>query len=187
MADSAPRHGVVLLAAGASRRLGRAKQLIVVDGETLVHRAARLALATEPADAVAVLGAGEAAVRSALAGLPVRVHHAADWPEGMGRSLRQGLASLDAACDGALVVLCDQPALCASHLAQLVQAWRKSPRRAAASGYAGVVGVPALLPRAWFPELPYGDRGARDLLRSRPEDVQVIVDESLAHDVDLPE
>ncbi len=183
------RHGIVLLAAGRARRLGISKQLLETEGETLVRRAARLALATLPVDAVVVTGAHAKAVEEAVRGLAVRCVGAEDFDEGMGRSLAAGLRHLDPVCAGALVVLCDQPALTAGHLARLVEAWQAAPAFAAASGYAGTVGVPAVLPRAWFPRLTaaHGDRGARDLLREGAGEVRVVQDERLAHDVDRPE
>ena len=188
MAAEPPRHGVVLLAAGASRRLGRAKQLVEVEGEPLVRCAARCALATEPLHMVVVLGAAEGAVRAALSGLRFDALVCDRWEEGMGRSLADGLGALDARCAGALVVLCDQVALTPEHLVALRDAWRRSPSGAAASGYGGVAGVPALLPRAWFEALARepGDRGARALLLRNMCDVTVLPNESLARDVDVP-
>lgn len=184
-----PAHGVVLLAAGVSRRLGRSKQLLVVSGETLVRRGARLALLTEPADAVAVVGQDEGDVRNALAGLAIRVVPCADFRLGLGHSLRAGLAALPPACAGALVMVSDQPSLTEGHLVRLRDVWRGKPDDAAASGYAGTIGVPALVPRRWFAELSadLGDRGARDLLRARRAEVLVVIEESLASDIDRPE
>jgi CTP:molybdopterin cytidylyltransferase MocA len=182
-------HGVVLLAAGRSRRLGVPKQLLEISGEPLVRRAARLALATAPLDAVVVTGEHAKSVEEAIRGLAVRCVHAEDSAEGMGRTLAAGLRHLDALCAGALVVLCDQPALTAEHLARLVEAWEAAPALASASGYAGTVGVPAVLPRTWFPRLmgARGDRGARDLLRENAGEVRVVPDERLAQDVDRSE
>lgn len=183
-----PRHGVLLLAAGGSRRLGQPKQLLALDGETLVHRAARLALATSPADAVMVLGAHAAAITAAVADLPIRGVASAHWTQGMGASLADGLAALSTDCDAALVLLCDQPDLEPGHLQQLVTAARAAPGRAVASAYAGVLGVPALLPRAWFAALAElkADRGARDLLRDRAAEVIAIAAPALARDIDRP-
>jgi molybdenum cofactor cytidylyltransferase len=185
----AARHGVVLLAAGRSRRLGVAKQLLEISGEPLVRRAARLALTTSPLDAVVVTGDHAKTVEEALRGLAVRCVAAEDFDEGMGRSLAAGLRYIDPACAAALVVLCDQPALTAEHLARLVEAWEAVPSSAAASGYAGTVGVPAVLPRAWFPRLmsTRGDRGARDLLREHAAEVRIVPDDLLDVDVDRPE
>jgi CTP:molybdopterin cytidylyltransferase MocA len=185
---TAPRHGVVLLAAGGSKRLGQAKQLLEFGGESLVHRAARLALETAPNDAVLVLGAHADAVLAGVARLALRPVQCADWERGMGTSLRAGLAALSPDCTGALVLLCDQPDLDAAHLHALVQAWHRDPARAAASAYAGVLGVPALLPHAWFAELAAldGDRGARDLLRRRAADVHAVACAPLSRDIDVP-
>lgn len=180
-------HGAILLAAGASRRLGRAKQLVELDGEPLLRRAARALVATRPLETLVVLGHDAERMRAALDGLPVRCVVATDHAEGMAASLRTGLAALDARCDGALVALTDQPALDADHLEALLDAWRAQPSRAAASAYAGVLGVPALLPRAWFNELAQlrGDVGARALLRARASGVVAVAAPALARDVDV--
>lgn len=184
-----PRHALVLLAAGGSRRLGRSKQLLELDGETLVHRAARLGLATSPAAALLVLGAQTDAVHAATAGLPLQRVDCPDWTDGLGASLRAGLAAVPDHCAGALVLLCDQPALGAAHLQSLVDAWRGQPERAAASAYDGVLGVPALLPRGWFGALSHssGDRGARDLLRAHRDEVIAVPAPALARDIDHPD
>ncbi len=181
-------HGIVLLAAGDSARLGRAKQLLIYRGETLVRRAARAAMATAPDDAVIVLGAQADSIFTQVEDLPLRRVDCADWPKGMGASLRAGIAALSAACTGALIVLCDQPHLEAAHLESLCAVWRSQPLRAAASLYAGRLGVPALLPRAWFADLRTlgSDRGARDLLAARGDQVIAITNEALALDLDRP-
>jgi molybdenum cofactor cytidylyltransferase len=181
------RHGAVLLAAGASRRLGWPKQLVQVDGETLLRRSLRCVLATAPHDTVVVLGHVAEELAAHIADLPARVVVSDAWQQGMGHSLRQGVAQLSAECTGVLVVLCDQPALDEAHLRALLQAWQGAPECAAASAYAQTVGVPALLPRDWLSALPLcGDRGAQDLLRARAAQVQRVENAALAHDVDLP-
>ena len=75
----------------------------------------------------------------------------------------------------------------AAHLRRLVACWREAPREAAASGYAQIVGVPALLPREWLNGADFtGDRGARRLLVARATETRVVVNEALARDIDLP-
>lgn len=184
-----PRHALLLLAAGGSRRLGQPKQLLRLDGETLVRRAARLGLATAPAEAVVVCGANADAVWTELADLPLRKTVCTGWEAGLGESLALGLRALSPDTDGALVLLCDQPALDAHHLLALRDAWRGDPARAAASAYAGVLGVPALLPRAWFARLADGghDHGARALLRANAGLVHAVAAPPLADDIDTPE
>lgn len=184
-----PAHAAIVLAAGASKRLGRSKQLLTIDGEPLVRRAVRAALATDPADCIVVLGDDSAEIERELAGVPVRIVLNDDAGSGMASSLRAGIAALDATIAGALIVLTDQPALTADHLRALCAAWRDQPAHAVASAYAGVLGVPALLPRAWFAEIAAlaGDVGARNLLRRRRDRVIAIDSPALARDLDTPE
>jgi len=186
MPEALPIHGAIVLAAGASGRFGRAKQLLQFEGEALVHRAGRLALATAPSDVLVVVGADADAVFASVQDLAVRRVDCADWRTGMSASLRAGVGALRPECAGALIVLCDQPALDAAHLEGLLSAWRVNPERAVASAYAGRRGVPALLPRAWFADLQRsrGDHGARDLLAQRSEEVTALANEYLAWDVD---
>ncbi len=181
-----PAHGAIVLAAGASARLGRPKQLIDVDGEPLLRRVTRWAIATQPRDAVVVLGHDADLIGAALDGIVVRTLRIADAATGMAASLRAGIEALDARCAGALIVLTDQPALTGAHLDAICATWRTNPMRAVASAYAGVVGVPALLPRAWFEDIIAlrGDVGARALLRARHSDVIGVAAPELAWDLD---
>lgn len=181
-----PEHGAVVLAAGASTRLGHPKQLIEVDGEPLLRRVTRWAIATQPRDAVVVLGHDADRIGAVLDGVDVRTLRIADAATGMAASLRAGIEALDVRCAGALIVLTDQPALTGAHLDALCATWRTSPTRAVASAYAGLVGVPALLPRAWFEDIVAlrGDVGARALLRARRNDVIGVPAPELAWDLD---
>jgi CTP:molybdopterin cytidylyltransferase MocA len=184
-----PIHGAVILAAGASARLGRAKQLVDLDGEPMLRRAARCVLATEPHECIVVLGHDADRIEVALAGLRVRALRIIDAGTGMAASLAAGVDALDKRCEGALVVLTDQPALSPRHLQLLVAAWRGEPNRAAACAYAGVLGVPAVLPRTWFGDVGAlrGNVGARTLLRGRADEVVAIDAPELARDIDTPE
>jgi len=184
--ESGVTHAAILLAAGASTRLGHPKQLIEIDGETLLRRAARALLATSPRELVVVLGHDASTMQSTIDDLPLRCVIASGYARGMSASLRAGVAALDTASAGALVALTDQPALDVAHLLALRDAWRTTPLRAAASAYGGVLGVPALLPRAWFAEIAQlgGDTGARELLRTR--DAIAIEAPALARDIDRP-
>jgi CTP:molybdopterin cytidylyltransferase MocA len=110
----------------------------------------------------------------------------AAWKDGMGASLRAGLAAAAGLpVDAALVCPCDLPRLEAPQVEALVAAWRADPARPAACRYAGVVGTPAIIPRAAFDAAAAegGDHGARGWLRRQP--VLSLVDApGLAFDVD---
>lgn len=185
---STPAHAVVVLAAGGSRRLGRTKQLVRADDETLVRRSARLALETGPAQSLIVVGARADAVWRAVADLTLTRVDCDDWAQGLSASIRAAVRAIEPGVDAALFVLCDQPALDAAHLCKLVQVWRADPGRAVASSYSGTVGVPSVLPRSWFASLSEltGDRGARDLLRARSTELGAVPATALGHDVDVP-
>ena len=157
----------LLLAAGASRRLGRPKQLERIDGEPLVRRAARAALEAGFHPVLVVLGSERERVQSALEGLDVVPVFNPLWEEGLASGLRLGVAALPTDAAGVLLLVCDQVALEAGVLRRLRTTFDEHPDRPAACAYGGTVGVPALLPRALFPALAalQGDRGARDLLR----------------------
>lgn len=156
----------VVLAAGASRRLGYPKQLVEVEDQPLVRRAAQAALEAGFAPVRVVLGCRADEVALALAGLPVACLRNPAWEEGMASSLRAGLQGLPEA-SGVLLLVCDQVALAPSVLVQLREAFEAAPDRPAACAYGGVVGIPALFPSAWWPRLEAlrGDQGARALLR----------------------
>jgi molybdenum cofactor cytidylyltransferase len=185
------RHAAVLLAAGASRRLGQPKALLEIDGEPLVRRAAHALLATAPVDLWVVTG--DPAVGARIAGvlddLPARCIACADWDDGMAASLRTGVqAAAAGAIDGVLACPVDLPQITGMRLRELVALWRRAPARPAACRYEGLAGTPAVLPRAAFAALAalHGDRGARDWLRNQP-DVALLDAPELARDIDRPE
>ena len=183
---SEPGHSAVLLAAGTSRRLGRPKQLLEIDGIPLIRRAALAALATEPRQLLVALGAEVNGCRAVLADLAVDIHIVDDWAAGMGETLASAARALRPPVDGMLVFGVDQPALDAAHLRALVARWRANPSRAVASGYADIIGTPALFPASWLAQLTAlaGDQGARALLRDSHEKPELLHAPELAIDID---
>jgi CTP:molybdopterin cytidylyltransferase MocA len=157
---------VVILAAGASRRLGHPKQLVVLDGETLLRRIARTAL-SGGGPVTVVTGCRAADMGATLDGLPVTILENPAWEEGMASSIRAGVAALAPGTSGVLLLLCDQPAVDAELLSRLQAAHRADPEAVVACGYGGTLGVPTLIPARHFSRLLAlaGDEGARALLR----------------------
>ena len=154
----------VVLAAGASTRLGEPKQLVRIAGERMLERAVRVAREAG-CDPVVVLGAGAGRIAAIceLGGARVVVNDG--WAEGMASSLRLGIAAVAADVARAVVMTCDQPAVTPEHLRRLIDLCLDTP---VASSYAGRRGVPACFPASAFAELLQlgGDAGARRLLQA---------------------
>jgi CTP:molybdopterin cytidylyltransferase MocA len=165
-----------ILAAGASRRLGRPKQLVAVGGQALLRRVALEACASTCSRVAVVLGAHADLISPILLGLPVTELDNGLWREGMASSIRRAVSWATHTDSGALILcVCDQVKLEAAHLDRLIATYRANPASMVASGYAGVCGVPALFARERFATLQtlYGDRGATGLLRDDPETIAV--------------
>jgi CTP:molybdopterin cytidylyltransferase MocA len=185
------RFGIVILAAGASTRMGAPKQLLELEGRPLVVRAAEAALGSAGWPVVVVLGANAEKIRPCLARLPVLIAENPTWAEGMASSIRAGIGTLrqfSRALDGAVVALCDQAAFGPQTIARLVSAQRASGRSIVAARYAGKNGAPALFLREHFAALSAltGDAGARALLNGPSEQVVAVDLPELAFDLDTP-
>jgi molybdenum cofactor cytidylyltransferase len=181
----------MILAAGASSRMGAPKQLLEVGGCPLVVRAAQAALESEAWPVVVVLGAHAEKIRPVLAKLPVMVAENPAWAEGMAASVRAGMTTLrqfSRLLDGVLVALCDQPAFSPEIIGQLVAAQRHSGRGIVAAHYRGRNGAPALFLREHFPALAAltGEEGARALLNGNLALVTAVDLPALALDLDTP-
>lgn len=179
-----------MLAAGAARRYGSAKQLAALDGVSLVRRAAQAALAAGLSPTV-VTGAYAEAVAAELRDLRVPTLHNADWEQGLGSSIACGFRSLlteSSPPAAAAICLADQALVGAAQLRQLVAAHRAAPLRIVAARYAGVRGPPCLFPRRWYGELARlsGDRGARALLERYAAEVIEVAMPEAATDMDTP-
>ncbi len=179
------RVAAVILAAGGSSRLGRPKQLLEIKGESLLHRAARVTLEAGFAPVVVVLGAVVEQARDAIADLHLSDVINERWREGLGTSISIGIGAV-ADSDAALLLACDQARVEAASLHRLKLAYAEKPTGIIASRYAGVVGVPALFSREFFPALQRldGDVGARTVLRAFATEVVAVEMPEAAIDID---
>ena len=182
------RPWVILLAAGGSRRFGGPKLLVRIQRESLLRRAARVALGCRPAGCVVVLGAHARRLERELRGLPVRVAINRRWRAGLSQSLRAGIDALPRGAPAALVLLADQAAIGPADLALLIAAWQREPRAIVAARAAEVRGPPVVLPRTTFGALRRlrGDAGARKLLADPRWRVIEVEIPGAAWDVDQP-
>jgi len=179
----------LVLAAGAGVRLGlgRPKALLEFDGELLVDRTVRVLVEGGCDPIVVVLGAAAADVGAAAALDHAIVVVNEGWPEGMGSSLRCGLAVLgDLGATDVVVLLVDQPHVGAAHVRRLLDRRGESP--AVVASYGGQPRNPALLAASTWPavcELAVGDVGARAWIRAHPDQVLAVACDDLGGDIDI--
>lgn len=190
--NGAVRAGAIVLAAGASTRMGRPKQLLRFRGRTLLRSAALAALEGGCRPVVVVTGAHAELSRGELRGLGVREAFNADWETGMASSVRAGLSALleeDAGAGAVVLLLCDQPFVTGGVVASLVNAHRATGRAAVASRYGGGFGVPALFARTLFAELSRleGAAGAKQVITRHASDAHFLDFPAGETDVDTPE
>lgn len=172
--------------------MGTPKQLLEIEGRTLLVRAVEAALASAAWPVVVVLGAQADKIRPTLAHYPVLITENAAWSEGLASSIREGIATLQQFSrhlDAALLALSDQPAFSADVIARLIAAQASTGRSIAAAHYSGRNGAPALFLREHFATLAHltGEEGARLLLNADPARVASVALPALALDLDSPE
>ncbi|MET9465321.1 nucleotidyltransferase family protein [Streptomyces sp. NPDC006544] len=191
-APPAPVIAGLLLAAGGGRRLGgRPKALLPYRGRPLVENAVRVLREAGCGPLHVVLGASAAEVRERADLSGCVVSDNPDWAEGMGSSLRVGLASLaGTGADAALVSLVDQPGIGPEAVARVRLAYR-SPASLVAAAYDGERGHPVLFGSDRWPDImatATGDKGARVHVAAHAGELTLIEcgDVAEAFDIDTP-
>ncbi len=178
--------GLILLAAGASTRMGQPKQLMPYRGVPMVRHAATVALASSCRPVIVVTGANAEAVGAALDGLPVTIVFNAEWEGGMGTSISAGLRALPGEADGAVLALADQPLI----TSEIYDSLLSEPEcDIVAARYAGTVGVPVLFLRRYFDDLLAlpASQGCKGVILSHREVCRFVDCPEAEMDVDTPE
>ena len=157
----------IVLAAGPSTRFGNgtAKQLARVDGEPLVRRVARRALASRLSRVLVVVGHESATVSAVLAGLAVELVDNPAYKEGQSTSVRAGLSRVGKDSEAAVFLPVDQPHVTSELIDRLVGRFEKTGALVVAPVHAGQRKSPVLIGRALFERMARirGDEGARQL------------------------
>jgi len=170
--------GIILLAAGSSSRLGRAKQLIEFQGKTLIQKAIDEAKKSQADCLVVVLGANADLIQTGFESSNTPFIINSDWQQGMSSSMQAGLHFLMAkeAIDQVLLMLCDQPFVDASLLDQLITAKETSGKGIVAAAYSNTLGVPALFDKRYFEELSQltGSEGAKKVIFNHQAEVHAV-------------
>jgi molybdenum cofactor cytidylyltransferase len=168
----------VVLAAGASRRMGTPKQLLRIGGETILERTLNNVRASQAAKIVLVLGHAAESVEKEISTEQIRVVHNPDYQQGMGTSLRTGLAAVSADAGAALIILADQPFVSPETFNKLIACHRDSKPQGGTPQiiipmYQGFRGNPVLLDRSVFDEVKglNGDVGCRAIFGDHTEGI----------------
>jgi molybdenum cofactor cytidylyltransferase len=183
--------GGILLAAGASTRMGaRNKLLLPLDGQPMVRRAAERLLAAGVAPLVVVTGHEADAVRAALDGLPVTFAATPDPLGPTSGSLHAGLRALPDAAEAALLLLADMPHVTTAMLRAMLVRAAAVPAPLLVSRYGEVAAPPLLFRRALFAELlAWTGEGCGKAVVRRHQDEAEWLDWPVAalQDIDTPE
>lgn len=182
---------ILLLAAGASSRMGKPKMFLTYQGRSFLQHAAAAATAVSPhCFVVAGALAWETAIE--LMEYPVRVIHHPGWEAGIGSSIAAGMEGIVAArvqADQVLILVCDQPFIDGTLLQHMIDLAAASGKGIVACAYQDTIGTPVLFDKAYFPLLLQlnGQQGAKKILQERPDEVATLPFPAGGFDIDTPE
>lgn len=185
-AASGPIEGIIL-AAGMSRRLGRPKQLLDVEGKPLIAHVVERALASRLDGVTVIVGHDAGAIRAAISPYDITVKVNSEYADGQSTSLIAGVNAVRAGADAIVVLLADQPGIRVATIDALI-AWRRRNRAPIVmTAYGDVRSHPVLFGVETFDELRAitGDQGARDVIRSYGDRVESVTDVALSPPADV--
>ena len=177
----------VVLAAGASSRMGQPKLLLPLGGEPLVRRVVRQVLESGVEDVLVVVGCEHEQVIAALEGLSVRTAVNPDYETGMGSSFRTAVGALTES-SAAMFALADQPLVAPEDYRRVLDAYRERPGGVVSVRYGEVTAPPHLFDAKYFPELAVLEHGARPVLQRHAAETTVLnFSPERLLDIDTPE
>ncbi len=184
--------GSILLAAGASKRMGQPKALLPWGSKNIINHQIETALSVAQPMGV-VLGAFAPEVEKTIAHLPVTTFFNVHWSEGMGASLAfatKAMCKNYPKMKGLLVLAVDQPLINASHLKNMINAFIPHKKQIIVSeSEEGWHGIPVLFDAFYFDALQQltGDEGAKSLTKLHKERILTVPAKDLLVDMDTPE
>lgn len=184
--------GVVILAAGAATRMGKAKMLLPYGGQTILGHIIEEVQALNPAITCLVTGKYAAEIETLINSNSLKMVPFDNWQAGMSASIQFGLSKLlekQPNIDAVLFVVSDQPFLDRQLLFRMIDAFQQSGKGIVAAQYQQQFGTPVLFSKSYFPDIRLleGDRGAKKIVEKQLENV-VLIDFPLgAIDIDTAE
>ncbi|MCG8309977.1 MAG: nucleotidyltransferase family protein [Cytophagales bacterium] len=183
---------VMIMAAGASRRLGQPKQMIKYQGETLLRRISKEAINAKIGDVTVVTGYDHKNMEEEVGDLDVTIFYNEEWEEGLGASIRNGLNHIlksKPETNAILLTMVDQPFVDGAHLKKLANTYDPSRSMIIASAYSGTFGVPVLFDSRYFEQMKQlkGDEGGKKIFVKYLKDIVEIPFKDGAFDIDEKE
>jgi molybdenum cofactor cytidylyltransferase len=177
----------VVLAAGASTRMGQPKLLLPLAGQPMLRRVVGEVAASGFDEILVILGHEHERMRAALEGLNVRHAVNLDYATGMGSSFRTAIEHLPAS-EAAMFALADQPFVTSAEFRAVLDAYRETRPAIVCARFGEVTAPPHVFDRSLFEELSQLEHGARPVLqRHRDRSIVLTFSADLLMDVDTPE
>ena len=179
----------LLLAAGASKRMGKPKQLLPWGNKTLIEHQIHVLLETNNNISV-VLGAYSDKISEVIKKFPIEIYTNKDWENGMGTSISYGLKMLldkHPEVDAVLISLIDQPLIKSTHFKKMTDLFQPGKNEIIVSySEKDWSGSPVLFDKVYFKELLKlkGDEGAKRIVHKYRNSVKLIDGGDLLKDVD---
>ena len=177
----------VVLAAGASTRMGSHKLLLPLGGEPIVRRTVRQVLLAGFDDVLVIVGKDHEETVAALSGLAIRHALNADFETGMGSSFRTAVEHM-LGSKAALFALADQPFVTTADYRRVLETYRAHAPCIVSVRYGDVTAPPHLFDVEFFGELAELEHGARPVLqRHRERTIVLEFEPDRLLDIDTPE
>jgi molybdenum cofactor cytidylyltransferase len=179
---------LIILAAGASSRLGFPKQTLLYKGKTLLEIAIEAGLKSKCRPVAVVLGANADKIEPGIKDYPINIIRNLGWEAGMGSSIALAIKEIqaDTNINQAVIMLCDQSFVTGRLIDSLLYKQQETNKKIIACTYKDTVGVPVLFNHLLFDELLslHGQEGAKKVLNAHADDVATIPFEKGGVDID---
>jgi len=182
---------IIILAAGASSRLGQSKQLVNINGECLLERQSNLALSISK-NVYCVLGSAAERHRQVIANKSIKIVVNEQWQQGMSTSIAAGIRVLPDHIDAAMIILVDQWRLTTAHVEKITEQWLSAPNNIIAARKSPFkseqIGPPVIFPKTYFSQLMKltGEFGAKPVLKKYQKNIKSIEISAAFVDLDTP-
>jgi molybdenum cofactor cytidylyltransferase len=174
--NTAPKIGIILLAAGVSSRLGSPKQLLDIQGKYLLQHVIDIIVNVQDSELLLVLGASGRAIEAKLETQNIPIVHNSEWSDGLASSIRMGVTTMldiHPHTEAIILVLCDQPYVSVEIISELINAHTATQKLIVQCRYGEAVGPPTLFDKQMFPHLLAlrGSEGAKTVVHQFADQV----------------